>query len=237
MIHFTAFSIEKLLVETNNELKGVVDYPDEHLIAIIKEVGFECDLCGRCCTKEFNDHVFLLDRDTARIKDIDPSALTPAPYYEFCDQNGKFYVSGYALKTGPDGSCVFLTHGRCDIYDMRATICRLYPYMLHLEADENGNIEWRQISGLSEHGNYHTEIDDAECKQIAGSIKEYETEFLKQKIRFLRKVQEHFKNNGLRHVQRTYDRQMREFLKGGEIEVLVFFEGDFESVKLKNEPV
>ena len=120
---------------------------------------------------------------------------------------------------------------------MRPAICRLYPYMLHREADENGNIEWRQISGLSEHGNYHTEIDDNGCERIADAIKKYETEYLKQKIRFLRKVQKHFKTNGLKHVQRIYDRQMRKFLKGGEIEVFVFFEGEFECLKLKNRPV
>jgi len=230
VIHFTTSPIDRQLIEARKEMKDLLDYPDEKLIKIIKEVGFKCDLCGRCCTKEFNDHVFLLDGDTARIKEIDPAALMPAPYYEFCDQNGRFYVSGYCLKTGPDGSCVFLDHGRCKIYGMRPSICRLYPYMLHRESDEDGNIEWRQVSGLNEHGNYHTEIDDAGCERIADDIKEYETEYLKQKIRFLQKVREHFKKNGLRHVQRVYDREMRRSHKGERIDISVFFDEGFEAV-------
>ncbi len=225
-------SIETQLVETKNELKGMLAYPDEKLIDIIKDVGFECDLCGRCCTNEFNDHVFLLDKDTALLKETDPSVIVPAPYYEFCDQNGRFYVSGYALKTKPDGSCTFLTNGRCEIYSSRPSICRLYPYMLHYEADNDGNLEWRQIGGLNEHGNYHTDIDDDECKRIAADIKEYEAGYLNQKIVFLNTVDERFKKEGLRHVQGVYDREMRRFKKGGEIEVLVFFDGEFESVKL-----
>ncbi|MDO9518137.1 MAG: YkgJ family cysteine cluster protein [Methanosarcinaceae archaeon] len=224
--------IEMRLVETKNELEGMIAYPDDKLIDIIKDVGFECDLCGRCCTNEFNDHVFLLDKDTALLKKINPSALTPAPYYEFCDQNGRFYVSGYALKIKPDGSCIFLTNGRCEIYDSRLSICRLYPYMLHYEADEDGNLEWRQISGLNEHGNYHTDIDDDDCKKIAADIKEYEAGYLNQQISFLNAIDKLFKKEGLRHVQGVYDREMRRFKKGGKIEVFVFFDGDFESVKL-----
>lgn len=231
--NITKSSIETQLFKTKNKLEGMLAYPDEELIDIIKEVGFECDLCGRCCTNEFNDHVFLLDKDTAWLKKIDPSVIVPAPYYEFCDQNGRFYVSGYALKTKPDGSCTFLTNGRCEIYASRPSICRLYPYMLHYEADEDGNLEWRQIGGLNEHGNYHTDIDDDECKQIASDIKEYEAGYLNQKIAFLSAVDEHFKKKKkLRHVQGAYDREMRRFKKGGEIEVLVFFDGNFESVKL-----
>ncbi|MGP8321022.1 MAG: YkgJ family cysteine cluster protein [Methanosarcinaceae archaeon] len=229
-------SIKEQLVETKNELEKMLAYPNDKLAGIIKEVGFECDLCGRCCTKKFNDHVFLLDKDTGLLKKTGSPVLNPAPYYEFCDQNGRFYVSGYALKTKPDGSCIFLTNGRCEIYDTRPDICRLYPYMLHYEADEEGNPEWRQISGLNEHGNYHTDIDNDECSKIAADIKEYEAGNLNQKIDFLNAVGEHFKKSGLRYVQGIYDREMRRFNKGGEIEVLVFFGGKFEGVKLVRDP-
>lgn len=206
----------------------MLEYPEDELIDIIKEVGFECDLCARCCTKEFNDHVYLLEKDAEVIKNIDPSAIEPAPYYEFCDQNGRFYVSGYALKTDADGSCIFLKDKRCQIYEERLTICRLYPYMLHREADEYGNIEWRQISGLNEHGCYHNDIGDEECTQIARQIKEYEAAYLEQVIGFLEKLDEHFKKNNLKHVQSIYDKQMRRFSKGEEIEVLVYHKNGFE---------
>ncbi|MGP8330305.1 MAG: YkgJ family cysteine cluster protein [Methanosarcinaceae archaeon] len=232
VIKITKLSIKEQLIETKNELEKMLAYPDEKLAYIIKEVGFKCDLCGRCCTNEFNDHVFLLDMDTASLKRITPQVLKPAPYYEFCDQNGRFYVSGYALKTTPDGSCIFLANGCCEIYNTRPIICRLYPYMLHYEADEKGNLEWRQIGGLNEHGNYHTKIDEDTCSKITADIKEYEAGYLNQKIEFLNAIGKHFKKNGLRHVQGIYDREIRRFEKGGEIEVFVFFCGEFEGVKL-----
>jgi Fe-S-cluster containining protein len=228
VVELTYKLIESLIIQKKQELQGVIDYPDNKLSSIIREIGFKCDLCGKCCTAEFNDHVFLLDIDSARIKQIAPNALVPAPYYEFCDRQGRFYVSGYALKCRPDGSCIFLKQGRCSIYAQRLTICRIYPYMLHWEADEDGNMEWRQISGLNEHGCYHTEIKERQCRQIALETKEYERSCLEQEIGFLEAVYVHFVENGLRHVQGIYDKQMRQFQTGSEIEVLVYYNGGLE---------
>ena len=224
---FTA-TIEEQIMSVTEELQGVENFPEDELCSIIKEVGFECDFCARCCTREFNDHVFLLDADVPVIRQIDPDALEPAPYPELCDQHGNFYVSGYALRVKEDGSCVFLNEKRCRIYAMRPSICSLYPYMLHREADEEGNIDWRQVSGLDQHGCYHSDISDDECKDIASAIKEYEQAYLEQKLSFLKKVKEHFKKNNLRHVQGIYDREMRKYRKGGDIRIFVFFNGTFE---------
>jgi uncharacterized protein len=228
--------IETRLDEAREELTGLKNFPDTEFIGIIKKLGFECELCARCCTKEFNDHVFLLDSDLDSIRKIDPDAVTPAPYYEFCDQKGRFYVSGYALKTKPDGSCIFLDNKRCKIYEKRPSICRVYPHMLHREADESGKIEWRQISGLNEHGNYHSDIQESECEAIARETRAYEEAYLKQMICFLEAVRAHFKKNGLKHVQSIYDRKTREFLKGKcELEVFVYSKDKFEKCTLKPE--
>lgn len=227
--------IDARLAEVQEELLDLKNFPDSEFVGIIKELGFKCELCARCCTKEFNDHVFLLDSDLDQIRQIDPGAVTPAPYYEFCDQNGRFYVSGYALKTKPDGSCIFLENKRCRIYQGRPSICRVYPHMLHREADEFGKVDWRQISGLNEHGCYNSELDDSTCEAIAKETRAYEEAYLKQMIDFFEAVKTHFRKNGLKHVQRTYDRKMREFLKGEcELEVFVYFKGGFEKQKLKS---
>lgn len=228
VIELTPKPIKSLIIQKKQELRGVIDYPDKTLSSIIREIGFKCDLCGKCCTAEFNDHVFLLDTDTARIKQVAPDALIPAPYYEFCDREGRFYVSGYALKSRRGGSCIFLEQGRCSIYSQRFTICRIYPYMLHREADEDGNMDWRQISGLNEHGCYHTEIEDEQCRQIAEETKRYEIACLEQEIGFLEAVDAHFRENKLRHVQGIYDKQMRHLQNGVGIEVLVYYDGGFE---------
>lgn len=221
-------SIDVQMESAAEELRLLQAYPDEELIAIIREVGFRCDLCARCCTREFNDHVFLLEQDLKVIRETGPGVIEPAPYYELCDQHGNFYVSGYALKTQEDGSCIFLDEKRCRIYEQRPFICRLYPYMLHLEADEEGNVGWRQISGLDLHGCYHNEIGDEECEAIAREVRSYEEAFLHQKLEFFKTVRQYFQKHGLKHVQSVYDREMRKLNKGGQAKVFVFCNGGFE---------
>ncbi|MCD1294205.1 Fe-S oxidoreductase [Methanocella sp. CWC-04] len=228
MIEIANDRIYDRIEDLKAELSELIDYPEERFIEIIKDVGFECDLCGKCCTREFNDHAFLLDADVDRIKMIDPDALVPAPYYEYCDQHGRFYVSGYALRFKADGSCYFLENGRCRIYDERPAICRIYPYMLHREEGEDGKVDWRQISGLNEHGFYNADIEDEVCRKMAVETKEYEAAFLNQEIRFSELIQEHFEKNGLKHVKGVYDRRIRQFKGGAEIEVFVFHNGALE---------
>jgi uncharacterized protein len=218
-----SYRIAALIGERN----GLFEYPAEKLAGIIGEVGFVCDCCARCCTRAFNGHVFLLDHDVASLREIDPEALEPAPDPEFCDQNGIFYVSGYAVRAKDDsqGSCWFLNEGRCRIYERRFSICRIYPYMLHRESDEEGNIGWRQISGLELHGSYHGQIPEEECLAAAWMTKEYEESFLSQEIQFLEFIADYFSKNNLRHVQKVYDDRNRRHHKGEPITVMVYSDG------------
>jgi Fe-S-cluster containining protein len=218
------------------ELTDLRAYPAERLATIVKEVGFRCNFCAKCCTRAFNGHVFLLDRDAAAVKEIDPRALEPAPYAEFCDQNGTFYVSGFALRVQEDeaGSCYFLKNGQCRIYDRRFSICRIYPYMLHREPDEKGKVDWRQVSGLDDHGEYNTDIPGEECLAIARETKEYEEAYLMQEIGFLIFMQDYFARHRLRHVQKAYDDQLRRFNRGEEITVMVYYDGLLEQHRILN---
>jgi Fe-S-cluster containining protein len=218
------------------ELSELLAYPEERLAAIIKKVGFRCDCCSKCCTRAFNGHVFLLDRDVAVARKIDPESVEPAPYPEFCDQNGTFYVSGYALKAKDDdcGSCWFLENNRCRIYDRRFSICRVYPYMLHREPDERGKLDWRQIAGLGEHGEYHTELPESHCQEAAAETREYETACIRQEIAFLAYMQDYFSRNRLRHVQKIHDNRMRAFARGEEIRIRVFCNGRLEEHRIRN---
>jgi len=220
------------LIQERNRL---LEYPLECLAAIIQEIGFRCTSCARCCTRAFNGHVFLLDRDVTSVRKFDPAAIEPAPAPEFCDQNGIFYVSGYALRTRDDdsGSCWFLENGRCRIYDRRFAICRIYPYMLHREPDEHGDVDWRQFSGLEQHGEYDAVISDNESLDLARETKEYENAFLTQEIQFLEFIQDYFSRHGLRHVQKVYDDQIRRFNRGDEITVMVYYDGLFEPHQIR----
>ena len=221
------------LIQERNRL---LEYPLERLAAIIQDIGFRCTSCARCCTRAFNGHVFLLDRDVTSVRKFDPAAIEPAPAPEFCDQNGIFYVSGYALRTRDDesGSCWFLENGKCRIYDRRFAICRIYPYMLHREPDEHGDVDWRQFSGLEQHGEYDAVISDNESLDLARETKEYENAFLTQEIQFLEFIQDYFSRHGLRHVQKVYDDQMRRFNRGDEITVMVYYDGLLEPHRIRN---
>lgn len=217
------------------ELSDLLAYPQEQLAEIIREIGFRCDRCSRCCTTAFNGHVFLLDRDVAVARETDPESIVPAPFPEFCDQNGTFYVSGYALKAKDDdsGSCYFLDKNRCRIYDNRFSICRVYPYMLHREPDERGIVDWRQMSGINQHGEYHTHIPEKLCREAAAMTIEYESACIRQDIAFLRYIRDYFDRNKLRHVQKVYDDRMRAFARGEEIRILVFCSGRLEEHRIR----
>lgn len=217
------------LDEIENEIKCIESFPDKKFSDIIKNVGFECDCCGKCCTSEFNDHVFLLDEDAKKIiENPGKKYLRPAPYFDLCDNLGRFYVLGYALMTKNGGNCVFYTGGRCEHYEIRPRICKIFPYMLHRELDEDGNFEFRQIGGLDRHGLYHSEISDETCSQIVKEVKKYEIDFLKQKLGFVKAIEKHFKKHGLKQSRQIYDRKMREYEKGKEIEIFVYCKGKLE---------
>jgi hypothetical protein len=211
------------LKELEEELTLLTKYPKEDLERIIKEIGFSCTCCGKCCTKAFNGHVFLLSEDANRLKMFSPESMIPAPDFPYSDPSGNFYVSGYALKTQENGDCVFLDENRrCKIYDQRFAICRVYPYMLHREPDCRGKIDWRQISGLDEHGEYGHLISDQECEEIAEETIGYETAFLEQEIAFHKAVLQKFSDEGIRFVRKDHDARVRAFLKTGKATVFVW---------------
>jgi len=230
----TLVPIAERILADEKEIALLLAFPTEHLASIIHEIGFSCTCCAQCCTRSFNDHVFLLDRDTTIVRGIDPDALEPAPLFEFCDQYGVFYVSGYALRAKEDstGSCWFLERGRCRIYEDRLSICRIYPYMLHREPDESGLVDWRQIAGPDLHGEYHADVPFTTCMSIARDVKEYEEAFLRHEIAFLKVIQEYFRQNRLRHVQKVYDDRMRKYAKGEPITVQVYHAGQLEKVTI-----
>lgn len=225
----TLKAIREKLQELSGERDELSRFPVEEFMAIIKEVGFSCTQCGRCCTREFNDHVFLLDDDVDRVKEFWPGALVPAPHFELCDQNGNFYVSGYALRWRENGDCIFLEGNRCTIYNQRFRICRIYPYMLRKEYDADGRRDWRQISGLNEHGTYHCELSDEECRSIAEATIRYEEDFIEKEIAFYTFCHSLFERHSLRPVRKVYDSRMRDFLKGDPIQVFVFHRDHVEA--------
>jgi len=220
---------EGMLNYFKNEEKALLIYPPSRFTEVIQDVGFECDFCGKCCTHTFNDHVYLLSDDVDRVLKQNPDSVIPSPYFDFCDQNGRFYVSGYSLKTNNDdkGSCIFLKNNRCQIYEERPSICRVYPYMIHREIDDSGRYDWREISGLNEHGLYGAEITEKEANDIFELTKKYESQYISQEIEFLKAVSIHFGKNKLKHIPQIYDKRLRDFENGETVTVFVYHNGAF----------
>ena len=209
------------------ELNLLHGFSVEELATIIRDVGFFCTQCGSCCKTSQNGHVFLLEKDARHALEICPEAVIPAPFFEACDRAGNFYVSGYALRTSSDGSCIHLMNGRCRIYQDRFSICRVYPYMLHREADDHGVMAFRQISGLNEHGEYNSVISSEESLVLAEETIQYEKSWLEQMIEFYKKLDDLFQSTGERHVRKIYDQRMGLFRKGDPIQIFVYHCGQF----------
>jgi Fe-S-cluster containining protein len=224
-----------LLASRRVELTALETYPPGDLAAIISAVGFRCDCCGRCCTREFNGYVLLLEEDTLRIRAYEQEALEPVPVFDFCDQHGRYYTSGYTIRSRgyPEGSCHFLKDRRCRIYEQRPAVCRVYPYMLRQEPDEEGNVDWRQISGLDQHGEYHTAISGEDALRIANQTRLFEEAAIAHEIAYLDFTGRYFLEHGLRNVRKKFDDGLRSAERGEEIEVMVFFQGTFEPWILK----
>ncbi len=223
-------SFQNLLGVKIEERESLHAYPEEHLAGIFRKVGFSCNRCAKCCTRAFNGHVHLLGEDVDRLRESRLDALEPAFPFDFCDQNGIFYVSGYTVRSSGDvaGSCFFLENGRCRIYDGRPMICRIYPYMLHREPDDKGILDWRQISGLGEHGDYHGYISREHALVLAREVKDFEQAVLDHDIAFLEYTGQYFSRHGLRHVRKMYDDRLREYHQGSVLNVMVYHRGRFE---------
>ncbi|KAF1078836.1 YkgJ family cysteine cluster protein [Methanogenium sp. MK-MG] len=221
--------LHRQLSGLEEERELLEEYPMGEYAEIVRETGFSCTCCGRCCTKAVNDHVFLLDEDLHRIREAHPDVVVPAPYFEACDQNGRFFVSGYALKTKDGNVCTFLNEsGWCRIYADRPLICRVYPYMLHREADASGDLRLCHISGLNTHGEYQVPMTTEDASAAAEETIRYEKEYLDHQILFFRALIVLFEEEGLRYVRRTYDLAMQNFCHGEAVPVMVFCNGRFE---------
>lgn len=227
--------ISRTLSSLKIEQGLLMQWSEQDLAEIIRDVGFSCIRCGRCCTTDFNGHVFLLDADARRVMAMDSSLLIPAPGFELVDEEGTFYVSGYALRVLDDGSCIFLTDGRCRIYEERFSICRIYPYMLHREPDRRKKLEFKQISGLNEHGEYHDSISEEESLAFARETIAYEQAWLSQMIDFYTAAEEIFTRKNTRHIRAVYDRRIQDFRKGTPVCVQVWYQGSFVPVTVRHE--
>jgi hypothetical protein len=123
----------------------------------------------------------------------------------------------------------------CTINDQRFRICRIYPDMLHRENGPDGKLDWRQIAGINEHGEYHTDLTDEECERIPKETLQYEQEVLEKEIAFYKFCNSYFHEHNLRPVRKMYDQRMRGFDRGEAVTVYVFDRGALKRHNVRKE--
>lgn len=97
-------------------------------------VTFHCQRCGACC-RHLEHKVMVESLDAFRLAkflkqrgdaitgmdDVLDQYTAPVPLEE-----------GYPIfvlqVSGPDDACIFLKDGRCNVYEARPRVCRLYPF-------------------------------------------------------------------------------------------------------------
>ncbi len=98
------------------------------------DVGFVCNLCGRCCgnTEEHVRRILLLKMDAKRI--INKTSLDVS---EFADETSGSEPYIHEMKKTEDDKCFFLKNNMCTIYEIRPLICRFYPFELKNLGNKN----------------------------------------------------------------------------------------------------
>lgn len=87
-----------------------------------KGIRFTCQGCGRCCSQQGENFVYLTRQDIARA-----AALLGVEDEEFiatyCEKDDGVWVIRFT-----DGPCVFLEENRCAIYEARPVQCETWPF-------------------------------------------------------------------------------------------------------------
>jgi hypothetical protein len=92
-----------------------------------KNVRFECQRCARCCgdTPHRGRIIYLLESEVKQISK--KTGLRPLEFASPISGLGNFK---YKMKKR-NGICIFLKNKACQIYSIRPTVCRLYPFLAY----------------------------------------------------------------------------------------------------------
>jgi len=81
----------------------------------INSKTFKCKQCGECC------------KIVVKVSNNEINRIKQQGHKDFLEKD-PIKGKGYALKR-INGNCVFLKDNKCEIYEIRPEICRLYPFL------------------------------------------------------------------------------------------------------------
>jgi Fe-S-cluster containining protein len=172
------------LSELERRLEVARRCPAEKLAARIREIGFECILCGKCCDGEDNS-VVVFPFEIRRIMDKTGDAwldVAIPPTEGEWDSQGNFHTLEWRIKK-EGNSCKFYDGG-CRIYESQPALCRTYPFYL-----DEGVLRVSECPGLGR------EICVKESEELARDIIERCVTEIKESIALLERYEE-FERSG-----------------------------------------
>ncbi|WP_305064014.1 YkgJ family cysteine cluster protein [Methanococcoides sp.] len=142
---------QRLVNELKEELEAAGNISSKALAAQIRDIGFSCSMCGKCCRRSCGDNRVLLT--SSDIRSLQDSSLEDAVFpmlpdipdvsladtvneygHELeVDAQGRYHTFGWMLKRKANGNCSFIGEdgtNRCGIYDRRPMLCGTYPFYI-----------------------------------------------------------------------------------------------------------
>ncbi len=168
------------LEELRKELEVAQGISEEDLASQIREIGFECERCGECCSGDDNSVVVF----PFEIRLI--MAATEEPWHEIVsppdegewDSCGNFHTLEWRLKK--DGAaCRFYSGSGCKSYGSRPLLCRTYPFYI-----QDGILRFSECKGLG------GKIGRKESEEMAARLKERNVTEIIEAISLLEKYED-----------------------------------------------
>lgn len=183
-----------LIVRLKEELETAKAIDLEKLAARIRNIGFSCLMCGRCCRREHGDNsVIVSPAEIGKIclyTGLDEDSVAQPPHEnadihdlkaleelsELIDIHGNIHTFGWELSCKENGDCMFIQDidsvNKCTIYEARPMLCSTYPFYV-----EEGELRVSQCEGLGGRTGYD------ESLRLARKVIERYIEEIKETIR------------------------------------------------------
>jgi len=168
-----------LIRQLEEELEAAKRIEAYEIAKQIRDIGFNCLICGRCCRREHGDNrVAVTPHEIRRIEKgshlkwddiVEPLNFESESPEEEChlheesgmiDEEGNIHTFGWMLRRKKNGDCKFIPeekdNNKCHIYASRPLLCSTYPFYM-----EDLKLMTSRCEGIG------GEISERECMEIA----------------------------------------------------------------------
>jgi hypothetical protein len=157
---------ESLIRKLTTELDIAMETTAEKIAAEIKNIGFSCLMCGRCCRREHGDNSVIVSpaeiENICRYTGLEHMSVAQPPHEisrdfrerraveelsDMIDIQGNIHTFGWELTRNKNGDCIFIQDiaagNKCSIHPARPMLCSTYPFHI-----EEGELRVSECEGL-----------------------------------------------------------------------------------------